>query len=512
MRGVVYCCAIALALSACAKHAPLAPPTYLQVDINVSPTTLDPRFATDAISERIDELIHDSMVRADRDGEFRGDLAQTIKRPAPTRLIFHLRRGIRFSDGRELTARDVIYTYDSVRDPASLSLKRAGLAEMSALRALDDYTIEMTTRRPFAPALAMATLGVVPAGSGFARTHTGFAPAGTGAFRLVRFMPDEAIVLARNPYHPYPRDAAPGIVFKVVPDATVRALELVEGICDFAENDGVQPDLIPYLASHRDLEIEKSPGTTFQYLIFNFRDPRLRDLRMRRAIAYAIDREQFVTSMLRGTARVASGMLTPENWAYEGDVTRYRYNPAMAKHLLEEAGYAPGDPRLSFVYKTTPEGRRLAEALQAMLRKVGIRLEIRTNEWATFYADLTRGNFDLASSQLVGIDEPREYYLLYDSKELPPQGMNRGAYANPAMDRLVEAGDGELDPVARRRIYARVQQLAAIDLPYLPLWWVDNVAVLNRRLRGFEPYPNGSLRSLATATYLPSPARHRFDD
>jgi len=377
---------------------------------------------------------------------------------------------------------------------------------------LDKYTIEVTTRRSFAPALTMATLGVVPAGSGYVRARKGLAPAGTGAFRLTRFRPDEAIVLARNPYHSYPRDAAPGLVLKVVPDATVRALELVEGICDFTENDGVQPDLIPYLASHRDLEVEESPGTTFQYLIFNFRDPRLRDLRMRRAIAYAIDRDQFVTSMLRGTARVATGMLTPENWAYEANVARYQYDPAAAKHLLEEAGYSAGDPRLSFVYKTTPEGRRLAEALQAMLRKVGIRLEIRTNEWATFYADLTRGNFDLASSQLVGINDPHQYYLIYDSEELPPQGMNRGAYSNPEMDQLVEAGDTELDPAVRRKIYARVQQLAAIDLPYLPLWWVDNVAVLNRRLRGFEPYPNGSLRSLATASYLPSPARHWFDD
>ena len=512
IRGFVYCCSIALALNACAKHAPLAPPTYLQVDINVSPATLDPRFATDAISERIDELIHDGMVRADRGGEFAGDLAESIERPAPTRLIFHLRRGIRFSDGRGLTARDVKYTYDSVLDPASSSLKRAGLAEMSSLRVLDDYTVEMTTWRPFAPALAMATLGVVPAGSGFARARIGFAPPGTGAFRLARFTPDEAIVLARNPYHPHPRDSVPGIVFKVVPEATVRALEMVEGICDFTENDGVQPDLIPYLASHRDLAIEESPGTTFQYLIFNFRDPRLRDLRMRRAIAYALDRNQFVESMLRGTARVATGMLTPENWAYAGKVTRYQYDPAAAKHLLEEAGFTPGDPRLSFVYKTTPEGRRLAEALQAMLRRAGIRLEIRTSEWATFYADLTRGNFDLASSQLVGIADPREYYLIYDSKELPPQGMNRGAYSSPEMDRLVEAGDTELDPIARRKIYARVQQLAALDLPYLPLWWVDNVTVLNRRLRGFEPYPNGSLRSLAAATYVPSPARHRFDD
>jgi len=509
---IIAAAALAFGLNACVKSTALAPPTYLQVDITVSPTSLDPRLATDAISERIDELVHDGMVKADPDGKFAGNLVNVIERPTPTRLIFHLRHGVRFSDGRELTARDVAYTYDSVLRRASRSLKRGGLTEIESLRSLDDYTIEMTTRRPYAPALAMATLGVVPADAPLASAQAGFAPPGTGPFRLVRFLRDEAIVLARNPFHPYPGGATPGIVFKVVPDATVRALELVEGICDFAENDGVQPDLIPYLAAHRDLTVDESPGTTFQYIVFNFRDPRLRDIRLRQAIAYAIDRRKIVESMLRGTAEVASGMLTPENWAYESKVAGYSYDPARAKRLLEEAGYTYRDPRLKLTYNTTPEGRRLAEAIQAMLLKVGIRLEIRTNEWATFYADLVRGNFDLASSQLVGINEPHEYYLIYDSKELPPQGMNRGAYANAEMDRLVEAGEMTLDPAARRRIYARVQQLAAIDLPYIPLWWNDNVVAFNRRLRGFQPYPNGSLRSLRDAIYLPSAVRHRFDD
>jgi peptide/nickel transport system substrate-binding protein len=216
--------------------------------------------------------------------------------------------------------------------------------------------------------------------------------------------------------------------------------------------------------------------------------------------------------MLRGTARVATGILTPENWAYEDSVMRYSYEPAAAKRMLEEAGYSANDRRLRFVYKTTPEGRRLAETLQAMLGEVGIRIEIRTNEWATFYSDLVHGNFDLASSQLVGVVDPHQYFSMCDSKEVPPRGMNRGAYSSAEMDRLVELGDSTIDPAIRRGIYARVQQVAASDLPFVPLWWMDNVAAFNRRLVGFDPYPNGSLRSLAAATYQPGPLVHRFDD
>jgi peptide/nickel transport system substrate-binding protein len=504
--------ALAVALAGCARAKPLAPSDYLQVDVPTSPVTLDPRIAADAISDRIDELIYDPLVRVAPDGTYRGDLAASIERPDPLRLIFHLRRGVRFSDGRELTARDVVFTYQSLANPATRSLKTAGLAEMKSIRALDADTVEMTTRRPYAPALQIATYDIVPADSPPPGGPAESIPPGTGPFRLARFARDEGVVLARNQFRPYPRDSARGLFIKVVPDATVRALELAEGICDFAENDAIQPDLVPYLSIRPDLALNQSPGTTFAYLAFNFRDPRLRDVRLRRAIAYAIDRGAIVSAMMRGTARVATGMLTPENWAYAGDVARYPYNPAMARRLLEQAGYRPGDPRLRFDYATTPEGWRLAEALQDMLQRVGIVLDIRTTEWATYYGDLRRGAFDLTSSQWVGVSDPHQYYLIFDSKMTPPRGDNRGAYSNPEMDRLLEAGDAALDPARRGAIYARVQKLAASELPYVPLWWMNTVVVASRRVSGFRSYPDGSLDSLATAGYVPGAARRRFGD
>jgi ABC-type transport system substrate-binding protein len=509
-RAAIFAVAIvcAVACAACAKPEPLAGPDFLHVDIATSPTSLDPRFASDAISSRLDELIYDSMVRVDGSGIYVNDLAESVQRPSPTALIFHLRHGVRFSDGRELTAHDVKYTYDSVLDLASLSLKRASLSEMASMRVLDNYTLAMTTRRPFASALEMATFGIVPYGSPSPGRGILTAAPGTGPFRLDHFVRDEIVVLARNSYRPAPKGSAHGIVFKIVPDATVRALEMTEGICDFAENDAVQLELIPYLAAQPSLRVVKSPGTTYQYLIFNFRDPRLRDVRVRRAISYAIDREQIVNTVLRGVARPATGMLAPENWAYEGSVTRYPYDPATARRLLEDAGYTPGGRRLTFVYNTTPEGRNRGEALQAMLKKVGITLDIHTNEWGTFYSDLSNGNFDLASSQWVGINDPHQYYMIFDSKMTPARGgSNRGGYSNQQMDRLLEAGDTALDPGARRRIYSDVQKLAAEDLPYLSLWWVDNLAVLNRRVSGFQPYPNGSLVSFSTVTLTPPAIR-----
>ncbi len=487
------------------RAAPAVPSDYLQVDLETSPIALDPRFATDAISSRTGELVFDALVRVDAHGQFFGDLAERFERPTPTSLVFHLRRGLRFSDGRPLTARDVKYTYDSILDPASVSPKRIGLRQLAAIATPDDATVVMTTRGPYAPALEMATMGVVPAGTPLPGQGAARWPAASGSFEIASFSRDETLVLTRNPARPHAPGDIPGIVFKVVPDPTVRALELAEGICDLAENN-IQPDLLGYLGMRPDLVISQSPGSEYYYLAFNFRDPHLRDLRVRQAIAYAINREAIIGSLYKGTGRVASGMLAPENWAYDEGVPRYPYDPFKASALLDEAGYSigpTGTRNLNLIYKTTPEGRRLGEAIQAMLRRIGITMDIRTNEFATFYADIRKGNFDLTSLDWIATDLTHQYFMIFDSKMTPPSGSNRGDYSNPAMDRLLEQGEVTLDPLARRKIYSQVQRIAATDLPYVSLWWMDNVVVMNRRVKGFTPFPNGSLRSLAHVSLTP---------
>jgi peptide/nickel transport system substrate-binding protein len=504
LRLVAQIAVALVALAGCDGHRTDSAPGTIQVDIESSPTSTDPRFATDATSSRINELIFDSLVKTDRDGQFVGHLADLIERPSPTQITFHLKHGVRFSNGHELTARDVLFTYDSILAPESMSPKRASLDALKSIDAPDDYTIIMTTAHPFAPALEMATEGVVPAGTPLPSKTNAAAPVGSGPFQMVEYARDERIRLERNPYYSHPPAAPQAVLFKIVPDPTVRALELAEDVCDFSGNN-IEYDVLPWLAAHKSLAVSKTPGTTYRYLSFNFRDARLRDLRVRRAIAYSIDRSTIVNTILRGTGRIATGMLSPENWAYERNVTGYSYDLEKARQLLDQAGYPAdhnGKRGLRFEYKTTPEGARMGEVFQAMLQQVGIDLTIRTLEFATYYADIQTGNFDLTSLQWVGINDPNFYYRVFDSKKTPPHGQNRSYYSNLTMDRLVEAGMSTVDLDARKKIYAQVQQLAAEDLPYVSLWWVDNVAVMNRRLVGFDAYPNGSFRSLATLTLV----------
>ncbi len=193
---------------------------------------------------------------------------------------------------------------------------------------------------------------------------------------------------------------------------------------------------------------------------------------------------------------------------YDGDVPRYTRDLARANALLDAAGLPRGDGgvRAHLVYKTSSDAFRLAVArvLAAQLADVGLDVEVRGFEFATFFADVKRGNYQLASMQTADITEPDYYYAYFNSSRIPhpgdPDGNNRWRYHNADVDRLTEAGRHELDPARQRAIYDQVQQIVARDVPIVPLWHEDNVVLTNTSVRGFTITPNARLRGLVTTT------------
>jgi peptide/nickel transport system substrate-binding protein len=491
--------ALGLVLSACRDVPP--PPAGLVIALASEPQSLDPRLATDANAARLADLVHVGLTRADASGRRAPDLAREWSLLDPLTIVFHLRQDFHFPDGTTVTSADVKATYEAVLDPQLASPKRAALAPLAAIEAPDPATVVMRLREPFAPLLDATGLGIVPA----ARARDpGEVTIGAGPFRVDMVVRRERIVLRPNPGYPGGPPRLDPLVVRIVPDEVVRALELKRGSIQFIE-DTPEPEMLDWLAGAPVLTVRRGPGTSFDYLALNLRDPRLADRRVRRAIALAIDRDALVRHVLGGVARQASGLLSPEHWAY-APIRFPRHDPARARRLLDRAGYRDPDgpgplPRFRLVYKTStqPSRRRLAEAIQADLARVGIAVDIRPYEWGTLYADVRRGNFQLCALAWVGVTEPDLYYLAFHSRMTPPTGYNRGYYASHAMDRLVTRGRRELDPEARRAIYARVQRRAAHDLPIVPLWWEDRVVVATRRLRGFEPEPSGGLHALARA-------------
>lgn len=475
----------------------------LVIGLESMPTNLDPRFATDAASSRIGELVFRSLTRLDEQQRHVPDLALDWQLEDPSTIRFRLREDATFADGRRVGAGDVRATYESILDPATASPKREEVAVVSAIETPDEHTVRFRLREPRASFLGATTIGILPRAT---IREGGRGLVGAGPFRIVSLRPGHEILLARRR-----RDGGvPEIRLRVIPDDTVRALELANGNLDFVEN-AIEPDNLGWLERHSRACIERIPGSTFQYLGMNFTDARLRDRRVRQAIALAIDRTALIDGLLNGIARAASGLLPPEHWAYEPGVRRWDHDPAAARRLLDEAGAidADGDGpgvrfRLSYKTTTLDSRRRIGEALQAMLADVGIGLDVRSYEWATFYDDVRRGNFQLYSLAWVGASDPDFYFTILHSTMTPPRGNNRGGYADAEIDRLTLLGRRTLDAAARRPIYADVQRRAAEDLPFVPLWWTDNVVVRSRRLCGFSPRPDGSLVSLDTAWLAPA--------
>jgi peptide/nickel transport system substrate-binding protein len=248
------------------------------------------------------------------------------------------------------------------------------------------------------------------------------------------------------------------------------------------------------------LGVETRPGITYQYLGFNLADPILADVRVRRAIAHAIDRARIIRALFLGLARPAATLLAPENWAHAADVRQYGHDPALARRLLDEAGHpvrADGT-RFALSYKTSTDrqGIELADLIAEDLAAVGIRVERRSFEWGTFYGDVKSGNFQLFSLRWVGITDPDTLHYIFHSASVPPAGANRGRYANPEVDRLLDASRTELDPGRRRELFVAAERLIAEDCVYASLWHPDDIFVLARRFEGFEAYPGGQYTSL----------------
>jgi peptide/nickel transport system substrate-binding protein len=276
---------------------------------------------------------------------------------------------------------------------------------------------------------------------------------------------------------------------------------LEKGSGDVAVNS-LPIDALAPLATRPNLAIEDVPGTQIQYLNFNLRDPLLIDVRIRQAVACAIDRNLIIQTLLRGYAQPAESLLPAGHWAWTGDVALYGYYPARAAQLLDGAGYpaGPGGVRLHLTMKTsTDEGTRLLSAvLQQQLAKVGIALELRSYEFATFYSDVNRGAFQMYSLRWIGNEQP-DIFSVYATENFSPKGTNRSHYSNPKLDALLSEARQSTNMAQRRADYVEAQQIVERDLPAINLWYRDTVVVHNRRLTHVIPTPSGSFAFLETA-------------
>jgi peptide/nickel transport system substrate-binding protein len=471
----------------------------ITVAVLSSPNNLDPRIGSDETSQRVHQLVFDYLLALDEQLRPIGGLATHWVQPDPLTYLVYLRKGVRFHDGHELTAADVVHTFSSFIDPSFISPRKGAYRMLDRVEAVDPYTVRFTLKEPFGSFPIQLVMPVVPKGSGPGLRDT---PIGTGPYKFVSFAVDDHVTLEAFPGYFRGAPANDGVVLKVIPDEIMRALELRKGTVDMVVND-LSPDVVHQLAEEKAVTIAEAPGTDYAYVGVNMRDPILEDRRVRHALGYAIDRQAIVDHLRRGLARPAVGVLPPASWAFEGGVFQFSHDPAKAIALLEEAGYRDPDgdgpqPRLRLSLKvSTNEFIRLqAAVIQQDLQRVGIELDVRSYEFATLYADVLKGNFQLFTLQWVGVSDPDMLRRVFHSKQMPPNGFNRGYYDNPEVDRLIDAAMAAESDDERRKLYGDAQRVVAEDAPYISLWYKTNVAVSGTKIEGVTLTPSAEFTFL----------------
>lgn len=470
----------------------------LRVGVAQLPMSLDPRFATDAASHKVQQLLHRGLIKLDEHWLPQGDVASSWEHPSPLQWVFHLRHDIHFHDGSLLTSKDVQATFMSILDKKLASPLRAGFAAIERVDAITPYTLKITLNKADASLLTRLSLGILPAAYTKKKPNA-HQTIGCGVFKLASWHGSD-LLLQRA------QAGADGSIqwlhFVRVKEAVTRSLKLVRGEIDFMQND-IPPELLPYLMRQTQLKIQTQASTTFSYIGMNFQDAILKDVRVRKALALAIDRQHLKQALLSDLPVLAETVLTPKHWATSlQDVTPF--DVQKAEKLLDEAGFPRNSEGIRFhlSYRTSTNATRLrlASAIADMWQRIGVDVSVESMEWGGFYARIKRGDFQVFSLSWVSIADPDIYRWILHSSMWPPKGANRGRYANKDVDAWLEQAQASQSMSERKALYAKIQHQMKADVVYIPLWYEPVIAVSNKRLLHYQPTSDGSLMGLLGAT------------
>ncbi len=450
---------------------------------------LDPRFATDATSARVNRLIYRRLVDFDEQLMPRADLAEW-EVLNPTHYRFRLgSEGREFHDGSYLEAADVVATYRFILDPKNASPHRGALGLIERVEATDADTVEFRLSRgdPLFPGYLV--IGIVPA----ERIDSGHSfqdqPIGSGPVRFVSRPQADRVRLLRI------ADQQPLELLRVA-DPTVRALKLLRGEIDLLQND-MPAELLGYLDGRDGVTVVRAPGSNFSYIGFNLEDTHTGRWAVRKAIAHAIDRQAIIRHVLAGAAQPAGALLPPSHWAGATDLRGDVFDPDRARELLQTAGYTTQNPlRLTYKTSSDPLRIRLATIIQDQLAGVGIEVRLQTYDWGTFYGDIKAGRFQMYSLAWVGIKTPDIFRYVFHSASVPPTGANRGRLTDAATDALIEAAERSGDLATQAPLWRRLQTRIAEQMVYVPLWYEDHVVALRGDIRAYPLAADGNYDGL----------------
>ena len=475
-------------------------------------SNLIPILSTDSASHDISGYVFNGLVKYDKDLKVVGDLAESWDfSPDKLSITFHLRKNVRWHDGKPCTAHDVMYTYKVIIDPKTPTAYAGDFLLVKKAEVIDDYTFRVTYDRPFAPALISWGASIMPRhlleGKDITTSPLGRAPVGTGPYKFREWVTADRIVLTSNHDYFEGRPYVDRRIFRVIPDSATIFLELKNAGVDMSGLTPLQyAKQTEYPKFRQQFNKYKYLSFSYVYLGYNLKHAFFKDKRVRQALSYAINKEEIIEGILLGQGVIATGPYKPDMWAYNPEVRKYPYEPETAMALLSEAGFTKGTDGL--LYKNgkpfeftviTNQGNdvriRCAELIQRRLAQLGITLKIRVIEWASFVNEfIDKRNFEAVILGWTIPNDPDIYDIWHSSKQGPKE-LNFTSFENREVDDLLVKARETLAQDERRKYYWRIQEIIAEEQPYTFLFIPDALVALQKRFKDIEPAPAGLMHN-----------------
>jgi peptide/nickel transport system substrate-binding protein len=488
--------------------------TFIESSIgNVS--ALIPNIANDGASHDVGGQIYDGLITRDKNLNIVPAMAESWTFSDDCRhLTFRLRDGIRWHDGHPFTSADVVFTHATMVNPKTPTPYREDFQAVESIEAVDAHTVKITYKTPYAKALSSWSMYMLPKHLLESYVQDGKlreapqnlrAPVGTGPYKFKEWRSGEKVVLVANPdFYEKGRPYISRLVYRVIPSQATIFLELKAKGVDGASLTALQyKRQTDYPAFKKNYVRFRYSTPSVAYMALNLKDPRFADKRVRHAIAHAINKQELIEHVILGLGSAATGPYLPGTWAHNPDVKGLAYDPARARALLAEAGWRDRDSDGYLTKDGKPfafeilsnqgndERKKVSEVIQAALRDVGIKVDVRMVEWATLLKEHVRKrNFEaLVLGWGLGLDPDR--YSLFHSSKTRPEDFNVASYANAEVDELLERGRATCHVEERARAYRRVHEILADDIPVVFLYHRDSLPVISSRVRGMVPSPAG---------------------
>jgi peptide/nickel transport system substrate-binding protein len=497
--------ALALALAGCGGSGDGSKTASgtLVIALPSQPDNLNPIYADNVYGGN--QNAFNGLLRYGRDLAAEPDLASALPTRSADgqRVTVKLRGDVRFSDGTPLTARDVVFTYESILDPKTASPLATLLDSLDAVKAVDDGTVRFDLNRPDPAFYDKLQIGIVPehllAGKDLKTAAFNRKPVGTGPYVVTEFQPGGRIVEEANPSYFRGPAKIKRIVLTAVEDENARVALLEKGTIDAA---GIVPKLAPRVRRNPDYNVIEVRTADARAAALPNRDPVLRDPAVRRALSYAVDRQKIVDSALAGAGEPAYGPIMQGHWAYDPAGER-PFDPARAGRLLDAAGWTQrgdgtrekGGRELSFtlMYPAGDSVRKdVALAFSSQMEKIGVDVKLQGLSFDVIQTRQDSGATEFGYG--VPYDPDIELYTLFASKFADEPGdvadtafTNYPRTKNAAIDNALDAERSTLDQTARKRDFAKLQKALADDASWLWLVRLRHVVVISKRVHGVEP-------------------------